>query len=245
MHEKTQPKELHTSKEQKPKSFQIAIDGTVAAGKGSVSRKLAERLNFLYVDTGAMYRCVAYLALSLGISPNNEKALVKELRKHTIHLEIPEGANKDGRLITVLLDGEDVSWKIRTEAVSALSSIVAQHPKIRKELVRQQQKLAEARNVVMEGRDITHTVLPNAQIKIYLDADPKARAQRKFNQLRIQGMDVAFDEILKEILIRDKRDMEKNLKKVKGVWEIDSTKMTIQEVIDLIYQRAKIQFELK
>jgi cytidylate kinase len=231
--------EQRPSKEKFPATFQIALDGPVAAGKGTVSRLVAERLGFLYVDTGAMYRCVAFLALTNHIAPTEEDALLAELRKHDLTLRTPTPQEKDGRLVTVLLDGEDVSWKIRTEKVSNLTSVIAQLPKIRAELVKLQQQLAAGQNVVMEGRDITHTVLPNAQLKIYLDADPIVRAQRRHKELLARGVDVRLPEVLEDLRVRDERDSVKNLKQVSGVWVIDTTHLTISEVIDLIFAKTK------
>lgn len=223
--------------------FQIAIDGPVAAGKGIVSRTVAEKLGFLYVDTGAMYRCVAYLAIQHKIPLENEEALLEELQKHTITLRLPTQAEKDGRLLTVLLDDQDVTWQIRTEQISSKVPITSQHLKIRQELIVQQQKLSSTQNVVMEGRDITSKVLPNAQIKIYLDASPQIRAQRRLKDLQTRGIQASYEEVLKEMQLRDEKDKEKNLVKVAGVWEIDTSDMTIQQVVDLIYTKAKSLME--
>lgn len=222
-----------------PHSIQIAIDGPVAAGKGTVSRLVAERLGFLYVDTGAMYRCAAFLAVSHGILLSDEAAIVAELRKHKIDLRIPSENERDGRLITVLLDGEDVSWKIRTEEISSKTPLVSQHPKVREELVRQQQAIAATQNVVMEGRDITHTVLPNAQLKIFLTADPQERAGRRHQELLSRGQDVSLEEVLRELQERDRRDSEKNLKIVPDAWVLDTTGKTIEEVVDIIETKVR------
>jgi len=134
-----------------------------------------------------MYRCVSFIALETNTSPEDEDKLVEEIKKRQIFLRVPAENEQDGRLITVLLNDEDVSWKIRSEEVGALASITAQHPMVREELVKQQQQISSSQNVVMEGRDITHTVLPNAQLKIFLDADPAVRAQRRFAELQSRG----------------------------------------------------------
>ncbi len=221
------------------KSFQIAIDGTVAAGKGTVSRIVAERLGLLYIDTGATYRCTALLALEAGINPENEQKVLEKLNQHTINMRMPNEEEKDGRLVTVLLDNEDVSWKIRTEEVSQTASIVAQLKGVRKKLVALQQQIAAENDVIMEGRDITHTVLPNAQIKIYLDADPMVRAKRRQEDLLGRGIDAQLVEVLDELNARDERDSRKYLKKVPGVWVIDTTALTISEVVELITAKAE------
>ncbi|MBD3250651.1 MAG: (d)CMP kinase, partial [Candidatus Pacebacteria bacterium] len=147
-------------------SFQIAIDGPVAAGKGTVSRLVADRLGLLYVDTGAMYRMTALLGQNQNIDLSDEQALLPLVKEAKMEMRNPIGEEHDGRLSTVFLNDQDVSWKIRTEQVGLGSSQVAQHPKIREELVKKQQKIAAKQDVVMEGRDITYAVLPNAQMKI-------------------------------------------------------------------------------
>jgi CMP/dCMP kinase len=233
MSRKKDPKNKNSSE-----YLQIAIDGTVAAGKGTVSRLIAERLGLLYVDTGAMYRCTALLILLNNLNDKDENEIIEELAKHTIELRMPTREEKDGRLVTVLLDGEDVSWKIRTQEVSTLSSVIAQHPKVRAELVRLQKEMAKNNDVIMEGRDITHTVLPDAQIKIYLDADPVTRAKRRLSELIGKGVDITLLAILEELKERDERDMIMNLKKVPGVWEIDTTNLSISEVVELITEKA-------
>jgi len=226
-------------KEVLPLSFQIAIDGTVAAGKGTVSRAIAEQLGILYVDTGAMYRCVGYLSHILDISPDNELTLVEEIKKRKISLRVPNSNERDGRLITVLLNDEDVSWRIREEHIGGLASMVAQHEGVREELIRQQQHIASVQDVVMEGRDITHRVLPNAHMKIFLDALPEERARRRFLELQNRGINKSINDVLEDLRIRDKRDSEKNLKRVPGVWEIDTTHLSTQEVVNQILFRTQ------
>ena len=231
--------EGYQKKELVPKHFQIAIDGTVAAGKGTVSRLVSERLGLLYVDTGAMYRCVAWLVINNHIDSSDEDSILEELSKHTIELKMPKEQEKDGRLVTVLFDDEDLSWKIRTEEVSKLTSVTAQHAKVRAEMVRLQKEMSKSNDVIMEGRDITHAVLPDAQIKIYLDADPMIRAKRRQRELMDRGMDVSLNSVLEELMERDQRDKVQNLKKVSGVWELDTSELSISEVVELITAKAK------
>src|SRR5258708_19312069 len=225
-----------------PQSFQIAVDGPVAAGKGTVCRLVAERLGFLYVDTGAFYRCAALLAHANKIPFTNEAAVVAVVKEHEIDMRPPSEDEKDGRLTTVLLDGEDVSWKIRTETVSQGASIVAAHKNLRAELVRQQQQIARKINVIMEGRDITFRVLPDAQLKVFLTATDTVRSQRRYQELLAKGQDVMFDDIYKDLLERDKRDMERDvdpLHIVPDAWVIDTSTLTIEQVVDLIVQKVK------
>ncbi len=225
-----------------PQSFQIAIDGPVAVGKSSAARILAQRLGFLYVDTGAMYRATALLALRNEIDPEDEDAVAKLLLSHTITLAPPQGSQNDGRKITVFLDDEDVSWIIRTEEVSQASSKVAQHVRVRERLVEQQQAIASTQNVVMEGRDITFRVLPNAQLKIFLTASPEQRAQWRLTELLDSGQDVSLETVIKELEERDYRDMHRAvdpLHVAEDAWNFDRSPYTLEETIDQIEQKAR------
>lgn len=224
-------------------SFQIAIDGPVAAGKGIASRLLAEKLNFLYVDTGAMYRTAALLAIRNNVNFSEEDTIVKLIKDSKIEMRNPEGKNeKDGRLTTVLLNGEDVSWVIRTEKCSSGSSKVSVHPKVREVLVHKQQEIADNQNVVMEGRDITFRVLPKADLKIYLTAELDTRAKRRHNQYLLKGDERSFEEVLAEVKERDERDMHRAtdpLHIVEDAHVVDSTNLEIEEVVDLIADKAE------
>jgi cytidylate kinase len=153
----------------------------------------------------------------------------------------PEGVEKDGRLITVIVDGEDVSWKIRTEEMSRGSSAVAKLPALRKELVRKQQQIAKRQSVVMEGRDITFRVLPEAELKVYMTATIEERAKRRQQQLLMQGQDVSYDQVLDEMKKRDKQDMEREvdpLHVVEDAWVLDTTGMTIEGVVKSIVEKV-------
>ena len=223
-------------------SFQIAIDGPVAAGKGTVSRLVAEKLGFLYIDTGAMYRIAALLGLRNKIDLNNEAELVPLVIRAQIKMRNPTKEESDGRLTTVFLEGEDVSWVIRTEEVSKGASQVAVHPKVREVLVKKQQEIAKQQNVVMEGRDITHKVLPQANIKIYLTANEIVRTTRRHFDLLNKGVDVEFEEVRQDLLARDKRDEERAidpLQIVPDAWVIDTSDLRIDQVVNLITAKAK------
>ena len=222
--------------------FQIAIDGPVAAGKGTVARLVATRLHFLYVDTGAMYRATAWLAKQDAVDLKNEQALVDMLSHHDMMLRTPSGAEQDGRHMTVLVDGKDVSWAIRTEDIGVEASIVSQFSGVRQALVLKQQKIASEQNVVMEGRDITFRVLPQAQLKIYMDASSEIRAHRRHQELLVRGVDITYEKVFQELLERDKRDMERAvdpLHLVSDAWRIDTTPMTIPDVVDVIVAKVK------
>jgi len=237
------------------KFFHIAIDGPVAAGKGTVSKLVAQRLGFLYVDTGAMYRVAAYLAQQNQVAYTEEQKIVDLIKSSKIEMRTPLAdpvkpsqksksivSEQDGRLITVLLNGEDISWKIRTEEISQGASKVSVLPKVRKILVEKQQKIAHGQNVVMEGRDITYRVLPKADLKIFLTANVRERAKRRLLQLQLKGLDASLQEILQEIKERDTRDMNRKtdpLKIVPEAWKLDTTQLAIEKVVGKIVDKTK------
>lgn len=223
-------------------SFQIAIDGPVAVGKSTIARILAQRLGFLYVDTGAMYRATGLLALREGIDVEDGEAVATLLRNHTIALATPQGNQNDGRKITVYLDDEDVSWEIRTEEVSQAASQVSQYAEVRQQLVPQQQDIASKHNVVMEGRDITFRVLPEAQLKIFLTASEEKRAGWRHEELLARGQDVSLEQIKKDLKRRDDRDMNREvdpLHVTEDAWLFDRSEFTLEEAIDEIEKRAR------
>ncbi|MFC1654002.1 (d)CMP kinase [Patescibacteria group bacterium] len=222
--------------------FQIAIDGPVGAGSSTVARLVSERLGFLFVDTGAMYRAITLLGMRAGVDLGDERVLVEIASKASIEMKNPSKNDMDGRLVTVLLDGEDVSWQIRTKEVSANTPLVASLPKIREVLVKNQQEIASMQNVVMEGRDITYKVLPSAQLKIYLTASEHERANRRYKQLLGKGENVDYKKILEQIKKRDEMDMNREadpLKIVEDAWVLDTTDMTIEEVVSQIFDRVE------
>ena len=225
------------------KSFQIAIDGPVAAGKGTVSRLLAQKLGFLYVDTGAMYRATALLALRQKIDLADEDKVVALLEKSKLEMRNPIPPKElDGRLTTVILDGEDVSWAIRTQKCGDGSSKVAVLPKLRRVLVKKQQEIATNQNVVMEGRDITFRVLPDANLKIFLTADVQSRATRRHMQYLIKGIDTTIEKVIEEIKERDERDKQRKtdpLQVMPDAWVLDTSNLEIEEVVDLIIEKVK------
>ena len=228
-------------------AFQIAIDGPVAAGKGTVARLVAERLGFLYVDTGAMYRATAYLAMQKGIDIHDEAGIVAALKSAVISLRNPKDEEKDGRLTTVLLDGEDISWKIRTTEVSAGSSVVAGQAKVRLALVAQQQAIAAADNVVMEGRDIAIRVLPKAQLKLYLTANEVVRAKRRHLELQTRGQDIPFAQVLDDLMKRDYADSHREVDPLQVTDEhlvIDTSDLAVEKIVDLIEAKAKLLMEV-
>ncbi len=225
-------------------NLQIAIDGPVAAGKGTISKLLAERLGILYVDTGAMYRALALFVRDQGITFEDEAQICKILsqKQPTVVLRTPTEEEKDGRLVTVLLNNEDVSWKIRTEEISHGVSVITRYRCVRDYMVPQQQRLAASTSVVMEGRDITTRVLPNADLKIYMDASEQIRAERRYQQLLERGEDTTLEKVLTDLQKRDSRDMNRTLDpltKAEDAWVLDTTPYAIPKVVDLICQRLQ------
>lgn len=216
------------------KKLCIAIDGPAAAGKSTVAKIVAGKKSYIYIDTGAMYRAITYLALKKGVDLNDEAALTALLKESAIDLTVsPEGEQK------VYIAGEDVTEAIRTDSVSNQVSIVAKYAGIREEMTKRQQQLAEKGGVVMDGRDIGTHVLPNAEVKIFLLASVEERAKRRFEENVKKGYNVNYETLAEEIRRRDKIDSEREispLKKADDALEIDTTSLTIDEVAEKILQ---------
>lgn len=209
----------------------VAIDGPSGAGKSTISKMVAEKLGITYIDTGAMYRAVALYAYRKGIDVNDQERVVPLLDDVDISFEL-----KDGQKI-ILLNGEDVSQAIREHYVSKLASDVSKIPQVRKFLVAMQRKIAETTDVVLDGRDITSYVLPNAKFKFYLTATAEERATRRYKELTAKGQEVDFDRILNDIIDRDYNDMNRDfapLVQTQDSVYIDSTHLSIDEVAAII-----------
>ena len=209
----------------------IAIDGPAGAGKGTITKKVSEKLNLVYIDTGAMYRCIALQALRDNIVDDKDKII--EMSKN-ISIEFDETGK-------VFLNGEDVSSEIRSKEVTSIVSPVSSIIPVREEMVKAQRKLAEGFNVIMEGRDITTVVFPNADFKFYLDASVEERTNRRVKQNEEKGIFSDYEEIKRSIEERDYNDMHKEvgaLKRTEDQIYIDSTNMSIDEVVDFIIKRV-------
>lgn len=212
----------------------IAIDGPGAAGKSTIAKCLAKKLNYVHLDTGAMYRSTAYKALQNHISLEDEEAVCKMLENTKIQLAT------DG---SIFLDGEDVSDKIRTNEMSLAASLVSKLAKVRRMLVDRQQEMAKEKGFIMDGRDIGTVVLTDAEVKIYMTASPMARAKRRYDQNIAKNIPTgSIEEIAREIAERDLQDMTREnspLKKADDAIEIDTSDMSIEEVTERIYSLAK------
>ena len=222
-------------------SFAVAIDGTVGAGKSSISRKVAQEMGYVHIDTGAMYRSVALYCLETFIDLNDEKKISKALSDIDIEIKFVDGEQK------IFLNELDVTIEIRAEHISVGSSKVAVVKDVRKKLVEMQRKLAEHQDVIMDGRDIGTCVLPNADIKIYLTASVEERANRRMKELIKKGENVDIEELKKEIIERDVRDSnreESPLKQAEDAIYVDTSNMSeekaIKYIIKLINECKKV-----
>lgn len=217
-------------------SYNIAIDGPAGAGKSTIAKKIAKTLNFIYVDTGAMYRAMGLFSLQKGLQPNKAEQLEAICEQADITIRYFENEQQ------VLLNGENVNAQIRTEEVGKMASFVATNKAVRLKLVELQQKLAREADVVMDGRDIGTYVLPDAQLKIYLTASASVRANRRYLELTEKGVACDKGAIEADIIARDKQDMEREfapLCQAKDAILIDSSDMGIDQVVEDIVLRFK------
>ena len=209
-------------------SFVVAIDGPAGSGKGTVAKLISEKLGFVNIDTGATFRCIALAMIQKDIKKEEEDK-IKELLNHIDINMKPDG--------TVLLNGEIVTDRIRENDVNTLVSPISVIKIVRDKLLDVQRKIAEGKNVVMEGRDIGTVVFPDADVKIYLDASPEERAKRRLKQNQEKGIESSYEEVLQNIIDRDKRDSGREiapLKQADDAIYLDSTPLSIEEVVEKI-----------
>ena len=218
------------------KHFNIAIDGPAGAGRSTIAKEVARRLGFVYVDTGAMYRTMALHFIRSGIDPKDEQAVAASCRDVDVSLRYENGVQQ------VLLGGENVTGLIRTEEVGNMASATSVYKPVREKLVELQQALARRENVVMDGRDIGTCVLPDAPAKIYLTASSAVRAGRRYKELVEKGVECDLAEIERDIIDRDYRDMNREnspLRQAEDAVLVDSSCMTVEQVIAAILEAAK------
>ncbi len=216
--------------------FNIAIDGPASAGKSTAARFVAQQLGFVYVDTGAMYRAVTWKSLSKGLGAEQADEIVR--MANAMKLELLPGDNGQ----VVLVDGKDVTEEIRNAQVTANVSAISQIPDIRELLVKMQQQMAQAKGVVMDGRDIGTHVLPNAEVKIYLTASVKERAARRFEEIKHKQPELTLEQLEYEISERDRMDQEREvspLRRAKDAILLDATELTIQQVCERILEISR------
>lgn len=217
--------------------LQIAIDGPVAAGKGDIAARLAKEFHLVYINTGAMYRALAYACIKRKVDTKDYQKVIDVLKQVTITLEEPE--KNSNKTFCVQLNGKDITEEIYTPEVMMGSSDVATIPEVRKIMVELQQKMVVGKRVVMEGRDIGLRVLPQAQLKIFLTASPEERARRRQIQWQEKGINKSYTESLKDTKLRDLQDTTRTidpLQKIAGAWELDTTQKTQDQVVLSIKQ---------
>lgn len=213
----------------------VAIDGPAGAGKSTIAKAAAKELGFIYVDTGALYRAVAYNAVKNGVI-DDEQGIISMLDDTKVELKYVEGVQ------SVYLNGEDVSGFIRTPEISMGASKVSAIPQVREFLLNLQREIAKTNNVIMDGRDIATVVLPDAEVKIFLFASPECRAERRYKELVEKGENVSFDDVLKDVNQRDYQDSHREIAPLKPSEEsiiADTSELTLQESIDLIVNTIK------
>ena len=213
--------------------YNIAIDGPAGAGKSTIAKKAAKKLDFIYVDTGAMYRAIALYFIRNGVNAEDEKTISEKCGDIDVSIDYVDGAQQ------VILNGENVNDLIRTEQVSMMTSDISKYPAVREKLLNLQRQLAAQKNVIMDGRDIGTCVLPAAKTKIFLTASARERARRRYKEQVERGIECDIDQIERDIIARDKQDMNREiapLKQAEDAVLIDSSDMNIEQVVDAIIE---------
>ena len=211
------------------KKYSIAIDGPAGAGKSTIAKRLAAELGYHYVDTGAIYRTVAYFMDLWGVSPKDVDGVERYIDELTIGIAYDEAGKQH-----MIMNGMDVTDDIRTQDISQKASLVSAHAVVREVLLDMQRDMAKAHNVVMDGRDIGTVVLPKATVKIFLTADPAVRAKRRYDELIAKGQKAKYETILKEVQQRDYQDTHREiapLKMARDSIKVDTSEMDIEQVV--------------
>ena len=211
--------------------YNVAIDGPAGAGKSTIAKLVAKKKGYIYVDTGAMYRGLAIHFLKKKADPEDRQAVAEACRDAEVTIGYEDGVQQ------IYLNGENVTGMLRTEEVGNMASKTSAIPEVREKLLELQRSLAREKDVIMDGRDIGTNILPNADVKIYLTASVETRARRRYDELKEKGTACSLDEIARDIRERDERDMTREiapLKKAEDAILVDSSDMTIQQVVDEI-----------
>lgn len=222
--------------------FSVAIDGPAGAGKSTIAKLVAKKLNFIYVDTGALYRAIGLYALKNGVDPQNDSLITPLLSKININLQFKNGEQK------VIMNGEDVSSSIRTPEASMAASAVSSISSVREFLFSLQRNISKNSNVIMDGRDIGTVILPNANVKIFLTATTRERALRRYNELKQKGIKSSFDDVLNDIEQRDYNDSHRSIAPLKPAADatlVDTTNLSLEqsaEKIELLI-KEKLNYE--
>lgn len=217
-------------------SFIVAIDGPAGSGKGTLTHEISKRMGLINIDTGATYRSVALAAIRRGLTLENKQEIAELVDELNIEIKNIDGENR------FFLDGEDVSNEIRSKEVTAIVSQVSSIVAVREKMAVLQRRLAEGKDVIMEGRDIGTVIFPNANVKIYLDATVEERARRRFKENQEKGIDTTYEEVIENIKMRDENDKNKEvgaLKVAEGAIIVDSTNMSIEEMTDVVEKIIK------
>lgn len=212
-------------------SYSVAIDGPAGAGKSTIAKLLSAQMGYIYVDTGAMYRAMAVYFSQNNIDPDDEEMISSQVDKIDINIEYKDNVQQ------VILNGENVTHLLRTQETGKMASKTSKYAAVRKKLVALQRELAKKTNVIMDGRDIGTTVLPDAFAKIYLTASADARAKRRYDELNAKGEECNFDEIKAEIVARDYEDMNREISPLKQADDavlVDTSDMNIEQVVDAL-----------
>ena len=220
------------------KFISIAIDGPAGAGKSTMARACAKALGYLYVDTGAIYRTVGYYMRLMGIGPKDQDGIRRLIDEVNIDIRYADGVQH------MILNGEDVTSELRTPEMSMYASGVSAQPCVRAFLLDMQRQLARTHNVIMDGRDIGTTILPNAQVKIFLTASPEVRAERRYKELKEKGVDVSYEETLANVIRRDKQD-EKQSKAAEDSILLDNSELdfdgTVNRLLEIVEERTGVK----
>lgn len=218
----------------------IAIDGPAASGKSTIGLRLANTLGYLFFDTGVMYRAITWLALARGIDIHDEAAVTR--LAEDAQIDVAPASKPDGRVLDVLVDGQEITWEIRTRKVDENVSLISAYRGVRRALSQQQRRIGQRGNIVMVGRDIGTVVLPEADLKIYLDATAEERARRRYDEIRARGGNTEYESILKRVKERDRIDSTRDVAPLKAAEDavvLDSDQLDEDQVFERVLALVK------